>query len=72
MRKKVDFFPNRSRRSKENLHFDPFLKKSDKLKNHELEKYDFFIFLSKGSKFKNIANLLDNKRIIDPFFYYTN
>ena len=52
--------------------FDPFFKTTDKLNNHELKKYDFFIFLTKGPKFKKIANLLDDKKIIDPFFYYSN
>ena len=51
--------------------FDPFLKSSDKLDNYELKKYNFFIFLSRGRKFENIANLLDKKKIIDPFFYYS-
>ena len=51
--------------------FDPFLKSSDKLDNNELKKYNFFIFLSKGQKFENIANLLSKKKIIDPFFYYS-
>tara|TARA_B100000575_G_C23054918_1_gene607276 strand:- start:280 stop:1245 length:966 start_codon:yes stop_codon:yes gene_type:complete len=51
--------------------FDPFLKSSDRLDNSELKKYDFFIFLSKGRKFENIANLLDKRKIIDPFFYYS-
>ena len=69
---KIEILKYFKKRFKYTKGFDPFLKKSDKLKNHELEKYDFFIFLSKGSKFKNIADLLDNKRIIDPFFYYTN
>ena len=52
--------------------FDPFFKTTDKLNNNELKKYDFFIFLTKGPKFKKIVDLLDNKKIIDPFFYYSN
>jgi len=51
--------------------FDPFLKSSDRLNSSELKKYNFFIFLSEGQKFKNIANLLDKRKIIDPFFYYS-
>ena len=68
---KIEILKYFKKRFKYTKGFDPFLKTADKLNNHELKKYDFFIFLSKGSKFKNIAKLLDNKKIIDPFFYYS-
>ena len=40
--------------------------------NNELKKYNFFLFLSKGEKFKFIANSINKKKIIDPFLYYSN
>ena len=51
---------------------DPFLKNSDKLTKDEINKYDFFLFLTKGEKFKKIANIINKKKIIDPFYYYSN
>tara|TARA_Y100000816_G_scaffold289896_1_gene277359 strand:- start:347 stop:1543 length:1197 start_codon:yes stop_codon:yes gene_type:complete len=51
---------------------DPFLKIADELRHHELKKYDFFLFLSKGKEFKKIASLVDKQKIIDPFYYYSN
>ena len=69
---KIDILKYFKRRYKYTKGFDPFLKTTDNLKNHELKKYNFFLFLSKGPKFKKIANLVDKKKIIDPFFYYSN
>ena len=48
--------------------FDPFLKIKNKLNNNEIKKYDFFLFLTKGDKFKNCQKKIDKKKIIDPFF----
>ncbi len=69
---KIEILRYFKKRYKNTIGFDPFFKRSDKLKNYELKKYNFFLFLSKGSKFKKIADLLDKKKIIDPFFYYSN
>ncbi len=69
---KIDILKYFKRKFKNTKGFDPFLKKTDNLKNHELKKYNFFIFLSKGPKFKKIADLVDKKKVIDPFFYYSN
>tara|TARA_B100001939_G_scaffold235514_1_gene203039 strand:+ start:222 stop:1418 length:1197 start_codon:yes stop_codon:yes gene_type:complete len=69
---KIEILRYFKKRYKNTIGFDPFFKRSNKLKNYELKKYNFFLFLSKGSKFKKIAGLLDKKKIIDPFFYYSN
>ena len=42
------------------------------LSKDEINKYDFFLFLTKGEKFKKIANIINKKKIIDPFHYYSN
>ncbi|OUU53375.1 MAG: hypothetical protein CBC25_00785 [Pelagibacteraceae bacterium TMED65] len=52
--------------------FDPFLKSKDKLNDKEIKEYDFFLFLSKGEKFKKLTKKIENKKIIDPFSYYSN
>ena len=69
---KIEIFKHFKKKFKQTKCYDPFLKSADNLKFNELKKYNFFIFLSKGKKFSNIANLVDKKKIIDPFFYYSN
>ena len=69
---KIEIFKHFKKKFKQTKCFDPFFKSADNLKFNELKKYNFFIFLSKGKKFSNIANLVDRKKIIDPFFYYSN
>ena len=69
---KIEIFKHFKKKFKQTKCFDPFFKSADNLKFNELKKYNFFIFLSKGKKFSNIANLVDKKKIIDPFFYYSN
>ena len=69
---KIEIFKHFKKKFKQTKCFDPFFKSADNLKFNELKKYNFFIFLSKGKKFNNIANLVDKKKIIDPFFYYSN
>ena len=69
---KIDILKYFKRKFKNTKGLDPFFGETDTLKNHELKKYNFFIFLSKGPKFKKILNLVDKKKIIDPFFYYSN
>ena len=69
---KIEIFNYLKKKFKLTKCFDPFLKTEDNLSYKQLKKYNFFIFLSKGKKFKNIANLVDKKKIIDPFFYYSN
>ena len=69
---KIEIYKYFKKKFKRTKSFDPFLKETDELKNHEFKRYDFLLFLSKGPKFKSIANLVDKKKIIDPFFYYTN
>ena len=69
---KIEIFEHFKKKFKHTKCFDPFFKSKDNLKFNELKKYNFFIFLSKGKKFSNIANLVDKKKIIDPFFYYSN
>ena len=69
---KIEIFNYFKKKFKQTKSFDPFFKTADDLNYKELKKYNFFIFLSKGKKFKNIANLVDKKKIIDPFFYYSN
>ena len=69
---KIEIFNYFKKKFKQTKSFDPFFKTEDNLNFKELKKYNFFIFLSKGKKFKNIANLVDKKKIIDPFFYYSN
>lgn len=69
---KIEILKYFKKRFKFTKGFDPFLKRTDELKNYELKKYNFFLFLSKGKEFKKIANLVDKKKIIDPFFYYSN
>ncbi len=69
---KIEILKYFKKRFKFTKGFDPFLKRTDKLKNYELKRYNFFLFLSKGKEFKKIANLVDKKKILDPFFYYSN
>lgn len=69
---KIEIFKHFKKKFKQTKCFDPFFKSADNLNFNELKKYNFFIFLSKGKKFNNIANLVDKKKIIDPFFYYSN
>ena len=69
---KIEIFKHFKKKFKQTKCFDPFFKSADNLKFNELKKYNFFIFLSKGKKFNNIANFVDKKKIIDPFFYYSN
>ena len=69
---KIEIFKHFKKKFKQTKCFDPFFESTDNLKFNELKKYNFFIFLSKGKKFSNIANLVDKKKIIDPFFYYSN
>ena len=52
--------------------FDPFLKSKNKLNNNEIKKYDFFLFLTKGDKFKRLSKKINKEKIIDPFFYYSS
>ena len=69
---KIEIFKHFKKKFKQTKCFDPFFESTDNLKFNELKKNNFFIFLSKGKKFSNIANLVDKKKIIDPFFYYSN
>ena len=69
---KIEIFKHFKKKFKQTKCFDPFFESTDNLKFNELKKYNFFIFLSKRKKFSNIANLVDKKKIIDPFFYYSN
>ena len=69
---KIEIFRYFKKKFKQTKCYDPFLKSSDSVKFNELKKYNFFIFLSKGKKFSDIANLVNKKKIIDPFFYYSN
>ena len=69
---KIEIFKYFKKKFKNTKCFDPFLKCKDNLKYNELKKYNFFLFLSKGEKFKFIANLVDKKKIIDPFLYYSS
>ncbi len=69
---KIEILRYFKKRFKNTKGFDPFFKNADKLNYNELKKYDFFLFLSKGPKFKKIADSLDQKKMIDPFFYYSN
>ncbi len=52
--------------------YDPFFSE----KNHEnIFNYydnDYYLFLTKGKIFKKIYNKLNKKKIIDPFYYYSN
>ena len=39
----------------------------------KLQKYDLYIFLSKGKLFKKLyTKLKDKNKILDPFLYYSN
>tara|TARA_B100000989_G_scaffold295453_1_gene276590 strand:- start:2528 stop:3724 length:1197 start_codon:yes stop_codon:yes gene_type:complete len=69
---KIELLKYFKKKFKNTRGFDPFFRATDSLKNHELKKYNFFLFLTNGPKFKTIARLVDKKKIIDPFFYYTN
>ena len=69
---KIEIFKYFKKKFKNTKCFDPFLKSKDNLKYNELKKYNFFLFLSKGEKFKFIANLIDKKKIIDPFLFYSS
>ena len=37
-----------------------------------LKNNDIYIFLAKGKKYKSIYKDVNNKKIIDPFYYYTS
>ena len=55
--------------------YDPFIKNQKNIiQSKDISKYDFFVFLSDGNKYKGIFNKLKKtkKNIIDPFCYYTN
>ncbi len=69
---KIEILKYYKKKFKFTIGFDPFFKAADKLSNDKLKKYDFFVFLSKGPEFMKIANLVGRKKIIDPFFYYSN
>ena len=69
---KIEIYKYFKKKFRQTKSFDPFLKANDELKKSKFKRYDYFLFLSKGPKFKSIVNLIDKRKIIDPFFYYTN
>ena len=69
---KIEILKYFKRKFKYTKCLDPFLKSKDNLAYNKFNNYNFFLFLSKGKKFEHVANLIDKKKIIDPFFYYSN
>ena len=70
----IEIFNLLKRRYKNTLAYDPFLNNNKfTWKRNKLNKYDLYVFLSKGKIFNKIFSNFKNKdKIIDPFFYYTN
>jgi len=70
----IEIFKLLKRKYKNTIAYDPYLINDNFIwTKNKLNKYDLYIFLSKGKIFKEIYTNLKNKdKIIDPFFYYTN
>ena len=71
---KLEIFNYLKKNYKNTIAYDPYLNNIKfKSVNNNLHKNDFFLFLSKGKKFKNLFNKIEKNsinKIIDPFFYY--
>ena len=52
--------------------FDPFFLGKNNKNNFNYHNFDYYLFLTKGNIFKKIYNKLEKKKIIDPFYYYSN
>jgi len=70
----IEIFNLLKRKYKNTFAYDPFLKSNNFIwSKNKLDKYDLYVFLSKGKIFKKIYSKLKSKdKIIDPFFYYSN
>jgi UDP-N-acetyl-D-galactosamine dehydrogenase len=70
----IEIFNLLKRRYKNTLAYDPFLSGNNfTWTKNKLNKYDLYVFLSKGKIFNKIyLNLKNKDKIIDPFFYYSN
>jgi len=70
----IEIFKLLKRKYKNTIAYDPFLINNNFIwTKNKLNKYDLYIFLSKGKIFNKIYTSLKNKdKIIDPFYYYTN
>ncbi len=70
----IEIFNLLKRKYKNTLAYDPFLKRNNfNWTKNKLNRYDLYVFLSKGKIFSKIYSNLKNKnKIVDPFFYYTN
>jgi len=70
----IEIFNLLKRKYKNTLAYDPFLKSNNfTWTKNKLNRYDLYVFLSKGKIFSKIYSNLKNKnKIVDPFFYYTN
>tara|TARA_B100001765_G_C19501992_1_gene339972 strand:+ start:471 stop:1682 length:1212 start_codon:yes stop_codon:yes gene_type:complete len=71
---KLEIFNYLKKNYKNTIAYDPYLNNIKfKSVNNNLHKNDYFLFLSKGKKFKNLFNKISKNsinKIIDPFFYY--
>ena len=52
--------------------FDPFFSGKDRKNKFKYHNFDYYLFLTKGNIFKKIYNKLNKKKVIDPFYYYSN
>ena len=68
----IEIFNDLKKKYKKITAYDPFIKNNKFNNKTNLKDNDIYIFLSKGKKYKTIYKDLNNKKIIDPFYYYTS
>jgi len=71
----IEIFSFLKNKYKNTYAYDPFLisKNNSMPARIKLQKYDLYIFLSKGKLFKKLyTKLKDKNKILDPFLYYSN
>ena len=69
---KILIYQKLKKKYKKTYAFDPFLKDKGYKNKIDYKNSDYFLFLTKGNTFKKIHNRVNKKKIIDPFFYYSN
>ena len=68
----IEIYNNLKKNYKKIKAYDPFIKNKKFNNINNLKDNDFYIFLSKGESYKKICKNINYKKIIDPFYYYTN
>ncbi len=69
---KIVIFQKLKKKYKQTYGFDPFLIKKKFVNKIDYKNTDYFLFLTKGKLFRKIHSQLNKRKIIDPFYYYSD